>query len=132
MEGRAALKARRELDEFFFHTEQSQLTRGNVAVDIDALKRAIILETLAEQATLREQARDAGGSLRKGIKAGMLKLMGDRDRFLWFNDDDEGCDSRDRAWPVAFFAKTGSTICGGYSQARHRGICALPSINRPL
>jgi hypothetical protein len=44
-EGRAALIARRELDKFFFDTEQSQLTRGNVA-DLDALKRAIILKRL--------------------------------------------------------------------------------------
>ena len=104
MEGRAALIARRELDEFFFHTEQSQLTRGNVVVDIDALKRAIILETLAEQATLLEQARDAGGSLRKGIKAEMLKLMDDPDRFHQFNDDDKAA-IREIARGVAFFAK---------------------------
>jgi hypothetical protein len=37
-EGLAALLARRNLDEFFFHTEQSHLTRGNVG-DLDTLKR---------------------------------------------------------------------------------------------
>jgi len=31
IEGRAALMARRSLDEFIFHTKQSQLVRGNVA-----------------------------------------------------------------------------------------------------
>ena len=67
MEGRAALIARRGLDGFFFHTEQSQLTRGNVA-DLGALKRAIILETLAEQVTLLEQARDAGGTPEKASR----------------------------------------------------------------
>jgi hypothetical protein len=60
MEGRAALTARQKLDEFFFHTEQSQLTQGNVA-DLDVLKSAIILETLGEQVDLLDQARHAGG-----------------------------------------------------------------------
>ena len=64
MEGRAALVARQRLDEFLFRTEQSQLTRGNVA-DLAALKRGIILETLAEQVTLLEQARNAGGGSEK-------------------------------------------------------------------
>jgi hypothetical protein len=87
MEGRAALMARRGLDEFFFHTEQSQLTRGNVA-DLDVLKGAIILETLAEQVDLLDQARDAGDGSQKGIQAEMLKLMDDPDRFDRFNDKD--------------------------------------------
>ena len=56
-------------DRTLFHTEQSQLARGKVA-DLDALRRAIILETLAEQLTLLGQARDAGGGFKKGIKAG--------------------------------------------------------------
>ena len=63
MEGRAALVARQRLDEFLFRTEQS-VTRGNVA-DLAALKRGIILETLAEQVTLLEQARNAGGGPEK-------------------------------------------------------------------
>jgi len=99
----AALMARRELDEFYFHTEQSQLTRGNVA-DLEALKRAIILETLAEQVTLLEQARDAGGGSRKGIKAEMLKLIDDPDRFHRFNDEDKAA-IREIARGVSFFAK---------------------------
>lgn len=103
VEGRAALIARRHLDEFFFHTEQSQLARGKVA-DLDALKRAIALETLAEQVTLLEQARDAGGGFRKGIKAEMLKLMNDPDRFDRFNDDDKAA-IREIARGVSFFAK---------------------------
>jgi hypothetical protein len=48
IEGRAALMARRRLDEFFFHTEQSQLTQGNVA-DLDVLKSAIILRRSASR-----------------------------------------------------------------------------------
>src|SRR5215470_2020820 len=48
VEGRAALITRQRLDDFFFHTEQSQFAGGNVA-DLDVLKRAITLETLAEQ-----------------------------------------------------------------------------------
>ena len=88
MEGRAALMARRGLDEFFFHAEQSQLTRGNVA-DLDVLKSAIILETLAEQVDLLDQARDAGDGSQKGIQAEMLKLMDDPDRFDQFNDKDK-------------------------------------------
>ncbi len=103
MEGRAALIARRGLDEFFFHTKQSQLTRGNVA-DLGALKRAIILETLAEQVTLLEQARDAGGGSRKGIKAEMLKLMDDPDRFDRFNDEDKAA-IRKMARGVSILAK---------------------------
>ncbi len=103
MEGRAALIARQHLDEFFFHTEQSQLTRGNVA-DLDALKRAIILETLAEQVTLLEQAREAGGGSRKGIKAEMLKLIDDPDRLDQFNDKDKAA-IRELARGVTFFAK---------------------------
>jgi hypothetical protein len=91
------------LDEFFFDIEQSQLARGNVA-DVDALKRAIILETLAEQVTLLEQARDAGGGSRKGIKAQMLKLMDDPDRFDRFNDEDKAA-IREIARGVSFFAR---------------------------
>jgi len=91
------------LDECFFHTEQSQLTRGNVA-DLDALKRAIILETLAEQVTLLEQVRDAGGGSRKGIKAEMLKLIDDPDRFDQFNDEDKAA-IREMARGVSIFAK---------------------------
>ena len=104
LEGRAALIARRHLDEFFFHTEQSQLTRGKVA-DLDALKRAIILETLAEQVTLLEQARDAGGGSQKSIQAEVLKLMGDHDRFDRFNHEDKAA-IRKIATGVSFFAKT--------------------------
>ena len=104
VEGRAALIARRELDEFFFHTERSQITRGHVA-DLDAMKRAVILETLAEQVTLLEQARDAGGGSRSGIKTEMLKLMDDPDRFDRFNDEDKAA-IREIARGVSFFAKT--------------------------
>ena len=103
MEGRAALVARQRLDEFLFRTEQSQLTRGNVA-DLAALKRGIILETLAEQVTLLEQARNAGGGSRKGIKAEMLKLMDDPDRFDRFDDEDRAA-IREIAGGVSFFAK---------------------------
>lgn len=103
MEGRAALIARRELDEFFFGTEQTQLARGNVT-DLDVLKSAITLETLAEQVTLLEQARDAGGGFRKGIKAEILKLMEDPDRFDRFNDKDKAA-IREIALGVSFFAK---------------------------
>lgn len=60
MEGRAALIARRTLDEFFFHTQQLNVVPGNVA-DLDVLRSAIILETLAEQVELLDQARDAAG-----------------------------------------------------------------------
>ena len=102
-DGRAALIARQHLDEFFFHTEPFQLTRGNVS-DLDVLKSAIILETLDEQVTLLEQARYAGGRSRKGIKVGMLKLMDDPDRFDQFNDEDKGA-IRQIARGVSFFAK---------------------------
>jgi hypothetical protein len=102
-EGRAAPIARRGLDEFFFHTEQSQLSRGNVA-DLDVLKGAIILTTLAEQVDLLDQARGAGDGSQKGIQAAMLKLMDDPDRFDRFNDEDKAA-IREIARGWSFFAK---------------------------
>ena len=101
MEGRAALIARQKLDEFLFHTEQHHLARGNV-VDLDVLKRGIILTTLAEQVELLEQA--TGGS-RKIIKAEMLKLMDDPDRFDRFEDEDKAA-IREIARGALLFAKT--------------------------
>lgn len=86
VEGRAALIARRQLDEFFFRTVPSDLAQGDVS-ELEPLKRAIILETLTEQISLLEQARD-GGSW-KGIQAGMLMLMDDPDRLERFNDEDK-------------------------------------------
>jgi hypothetical protein len=103
MEGRAALIARRKLDDFLFHAEQHHLARGNAA-DLDALKRGIILTTLAEQVELLEQARDVGGGSRKAIKAGMLKLMDDADRFDRFDDEDKAA-IREIARGASFFAK---------------------------
>jgi hypothetical protein len=100
-EGRAALTARQGLDEFFFHTEPL----GATAADHDVLKSAIILTTLAEQAILLEQARDAGGGSQKGIKAEMLKLMNDPDRFDRFNDKDKAA-IREIARGWSFFAKS--------------------------
>ena len=88
IEGRAALMARRSLDEFIFHTKQSQLVRGNVA-DIETYKRAVILTTLGEQATLLDHARDAGDGSGRGIKTEMVKLVDDPDRFDRFNDADK-------------------------------------------
>lgn len=104
VEGRAALIARQRLDEFFFQTEQSQIARGHVA-DLDPLKKGIILETLAEQVTLLEQARDAGDGSRRGIKREILKLMDDPDRFDRFNDQDKAA-IHEIAHGVSLFAKT--------------------------
>jgi len=123
MEGRAALMARRHLDEFFFHTEQSHLVRGNGA-DLDVLKRAIVLTTLAEQVTLLEQARDAGGGSGKGIKLEMLKLMNDPDRFDRFNDEDKAA-IREIARGVSLFAKTRFNHL--HEAIRRRGIPYMPS-----
>ncbi|HEY1884822.1 MAG TPA: hypothetical protein VGG86_02085 [Roseiarcus sp.] len=96
IEGRAALTARQRLDGFFFHTNPL----GATAAELDGLKSAIILTTLAEQADLLAQARDAGG----GIKAEMLKLMNDPDRFDRFNDQDKAA-IREIARGWSFFAK---------------------------
>lgn len=123
LEGRAALIARRGLDEFFFHTEQSQLTRGNVA-DLETLKSAIILHTLAEQVTLLEQARDAGGGSRKGVKSQMQKLVNDPDKFNQFNDDDKAA-LREMANGLAIFIKTKFDHLHG--AIRRRGIPFMDS-----
>ena len=104
VEGRAALIVRQSLDEFFFHSEQSQLAKGNVA-ELNPLKMGIILETLAEQITLLEQAGNASGGSRKGIRTGMLKLMDDPDRFDRFNDEDKAA-IREIAQGASFFAKS--------------------------
>ena len=125
-EGRAALIARRHLDEFFFHTEQSHLVRGNVA-DIEGLKRAIILETLYEQVTLLDQARDAGGGSQKGIKAQMLRLVEDPDRFDRFNDEDKAA-IRKIASGAAFFARTRFNQLN--EAIRMRGIPYMPPQKR--
>ena len=122
-EGRAALAARRGLDEFFFHTEQSQLTRGKVA-DLDTLKRAIILTTLAEQVTLLDEARDADGGSRKGIKAEMQKLMNDPDRFDRFNDEDKAA-LRKIANGLAVFAR--SRFDRLNESIRMRGVPHMPA-----
>jgi hypothetical protein len=101
IEGRAALTARQSLDEFFFHTKPLAAT----GADLDVLKSAIILETLVEQVDLLDQARDAGGGSQKGIKAEMLKLMDDPDRFDRFNDKDKAA-IRGIARGWSFFAKS--------------------------
>ena len=127
IEGRAALMARRGLDEFFFHTEQSQLTQGNVA-DLEVLKSAIILETLGEQVDLLDQARDAGGGSQKGIQAEMLKLMEDPDRFDRFNDKDKAA-IREIARGWSFFAK--SRFKHLHEAIRRRGIPYMHTHTRP-
>jgi hypothetical protein len=126
IEGRAALMARRSLDEFVFHTVQAQLVRGKVA-DIEILKRAIILETLGEQAELLDQARDAGGASGKGIKAEMLKLANDQDRFDRYNDGDKEA-IRKIARGSSFFAKKRFTQLN--EAIRSRGIPYIQAIRR--
>lgn len=126
-EGRAALLARQKLDEFFFHTKQSHLTRGNVG-DIDVLKSGIILETLAEQVDLLDRARDAGGGSQKGIQTEMLKLMNDPDRFDRFSDKDKAA-IREIARGWSFFAK--SRLQRLHEAIRRRGIPYMHTHTRP-
>jgi hypothetical protein len=98
IEGRKALMVRQNLDEFFFHTEPTG--DPNAVVH---LRSAIINETLAEQLEFLEYARDIGGS-GKGIKAEMLKLIEDPDRFDRFNDSDKAA-IRQIACGMWLFAK---------------------------
>ena len=124
MEGRAALTARQRLDEFFSHTKPLGVT----AADLDGLKSAIILTTLAEQADLLDQARDAGGGSQIGIKAEMLKLMNDPDRFDRFNDKDKvAIHEIARGW--SFFAKIRFKAL--HEDIRRRGIPYKRTHTRP-
>ena len=120
IEGRAALTARQRLDGFFFHTNPL----GATAAKLDGLKSAIILTTLGEQVDLLDQARDAGG----GIKAEMLKLMNDPDRFDRFNDRDKAA-IREIAHGWSFFAKI--RLKALHETIRRRGIPYMQSHTRP-
>jgi hypothetical protein len=67
-EGRAALIARNDLDDFVFHTAGDALVRGNAA-DLVPLKRAIILETYSELlGILEDYSRRFGASERQQNK----------------------------------------------------------------
>ena len=86
------------MDEFFFHVEPTGEIKGAYHV-----RKAIILETLGELCEFLEYARDIGDS-GKGIKAEMLKLMEDPDRFDRFNDSDKAA-IRQIACGMWLFAK---------------------------
>ena len=120
IEGRAALTARQRLDGFFFHTNPLGVT----AADLDGLKSAIILTTLGELMDLLDQARDAGG----GIKAEMLNLMNDPDRFDRFNVRDKDA-IREIARGWSFFAKIRFKAL--HEDIRRRGIPYMNTHTRP-
>jgi hypothetical protein len=84
IEGRAALTARRFLDEFIFSTEQSDLARGRVE-ELAPLKCAIIPEKLSELVKILVRARASRGLSSGDIKAAMADIVDDPDRFDQFN-----------------------------------------------
>ena len=86
-EGRAALIARKGLDEFFFHTTDNMLVSGNVA-DLDVLKRAIILETYGELLDILDNSWWRFGRTGRAAKLGMLAVTSDPDLIERFNFDD--------------------------------------------
>jgi hypothetical protein len=87
-EGRAALIARNQLDDFVFHMTDDAITRGNVA-DLAPLKRAIILETYTELLDILDDYSRRFGRRGKAAKQGMLAVLSDPDVFGRFNADQQ-------------------------------------------
>ena len=88
-EGRTALAVRNSLDEMIFGATASDLVNGDSG-GLDHLKRAIVMETIAERLHILEGIYKIAKKNRSSVKQEMANIIVDRDRFERFTPNHRG------------------------------------------
>jgi hypothetical protein len=128
---RAALIARNGLDEFFFHTTDEILVKGNVT-ELVGLKRAIILSTYSELLYILEDSWRRLGRTGQAAKLGMSAVTSDPDLIGRFNLEDQA-KIRAIAAGLSLLAKRRLNASAPFNQNKSRDIhvvLAGPSTSR--